>query len=255
VKEPHPHALPTLEELWQADEPEPLGTHEPGLLAGLPTVARRYFEHSIDPGAPLYRAVRLHMRGQIKFGSWRPFEAEQVVRWGRGLIWRAKAKMAPLVAIKGQDTYVDGVGAMRWKLLGIIPVLTADGPDTTRSAAARAAIDSFLLPPSLLAPGVEWAAEDDEYATVKVPVPGDEAQLRLRIDPRGSLGELSMQRWGNPEGGEFQAHSFGGYLGADRRFGALTLPTQIRCGWYFGSDRYADEGEFFRATIDAAEFR
>jgi hypothetical protein len=29
----------------------------------------------------------------------------------------------------------------------------------------------------------------------------------------------------------------------------------LRIGWYFGSDRFDTEGEFFRITIDDAMFR
>jgi hypothetical protein len=29
----------------------------------------------------------------------------------------------------------------------------------------------------------------------------------------------------------------------------------LRGGWYFGSDRFESEGEFFRSTIDSAIYR
>ncbi len=250
------HAISSLEQLWGADDDRPLGRFDPTMLAELPAAARRYFEHSVEPGAPLFRAVRLRMHGEIKLGAWRPFEAEQVIRWGRGLVWRAKAKMLPLVAIKGHDAFVDGVGEMRWKLLGVIPVMTAGGPDISRSAAGRAEIEHIFVPTSLLDPSVEWSAgEDDEHVELDVRVTGDTGHLRMRVDERGSLREISMQRWGKPEGGEYHEVAFGGYLDEDRRFGALTVPTRIRVGWYFDSDRFVEEGEFFRATIDAMEFR
>jgi len=60
---------------------------------------------------------------------------------------------------------------------------------------------------------------------------------------------------GNPEGGDYHPVAFGGYLDEDRKFGPLTIPTRMRVGWYFGSERFETEGEFFRATVEAAEFR
>ena len=57
--------------------------------------------------------------------------AEQVIDWRRGFIWQASVKMMGL-PIRGSDRLVDGYGAMRWKLLGLIPVMTAQGPDIAR---------------------------------------------------------------------------------------------------------------------------
>jgi len=49
--------------------------------------------------------------------------------------------------------------------------------------------------------------------------------------------------------------NFGGILEAEGTFEGCTIPTRIRAGWYFGTDRFETDGEFFRATIDQAAFR
>jgi hypothetical protein len=36
--------------------------------------------------------------------------------------------------------------------------------------------------------------------------------------------------------------------------GGVTMPSVIRAGWFWGTDRQ-EEGEFFRATITAATYR
>jgi len=41
----------------------------------------------------------------------------------------------------------------------------------------------------------------------------------------------------------------------ERSFGGYTLPTRLRAGWHFGTERFESEGEFFRVTIDDAVFR
>jgi len=38
-------------------------------------------------------------------------------------------------------------------------------------------------------------------------------------------------------------------------FGGYTIPTRVQICWYFGTDRFEPEGEFFRATIDDAIYR
>jgi hypothetical protein len=66
---------------------------------------------------------------------------------------------------------------------------------------------------------------------------------------------FEMPRWGNPEGGEFHSEDFGGIVEEERTFGGFTIPSKLRIGWYFGSDRFETEGEFFRCTVDEAEHR
>jgi hypothetical protein len=38
-------------------------------------------------------------------------------------------------------------------------------------------------------------------------------------------------------------------------FGEYTIPTRLRLGWFFGSDRFESEGEFFRCSINNAIYR
>ena len=58
------------------------------------------------------------------------------------MIWRATVRMHGL-PIRGSDSYLDGQGAMRWRLFGIVPMVNAAGPDITRSAAGRVNIESI----------------------------------------------------------------------------------------------------------------
>ncbi len=249
-----------LDELWTKDLASP-ERFDPARIANLPEPARRYLSHAIAPGALLATAVRLRMHGEIKLkNEWYPFEADQVIRWGRGFVWRARAKMKGLPII-GSDRWIDGEGAMRWKLLGLVPVLTADGPDISRAALGRVQIESVWLPTVLLARDVTWTAPDPTHVGVNLSLAEHAAHLDLSIAPDGGLRTACIARWGNPEaatvGGskEFHEHPFGCFVSEEKTFGGITIPTTMRVGWYFGSGRFEGEGEFFRVTVDHAEFR
>lgn len=244
----------TLDDLW-SNVPPSAGTFDPSALAHLPAAARRYLEHAIAPGTPLCTAVRLQMDGQIRLkDKWLPFAAEQVIRWDRGLIWQARVRMAPL-SIRGSDRFIDGRGAMRWKLLGLIPVMSADGPDISRSAAARLQAESMWIPSVLLGEGARWREDEAGKPRVTVAVPGHEAELSLEIDQDGRLLRTAMRRWGNPDGGAFGEADFGGLALEESSFGGYTIPTRLRVGWHFGTPRFEPEGEFWRATIRSATYR
>jgi len=240
------------DDLWR-EAPPATDRFDPAALAGLPAAAQRLLGHALAPGAPLSRAVRLEMSGTIRLGDWRPFEAEQVIVRGRGLIWAARLRMGGL-PIRGSDRLLDGEGAMRWALFGLIPFLRAGGPDITRSARGRLRAETIWLPSALADPAVAWT-ETHGRLTAQVPVDGEPGDLELATDAGGRLREVRLARWGNPGGGAFREAPFGGVMEAEGTFQGLTIPTCVRVGWWFGTERFEREGEFFRAELHRAEFR
>lgn len=242
-----------LDDLW-GFAPAGEGAFGPRLLSGLPEGARRYLEHAIAPGARLASAVRLRMHGEIRLRRWLPFRAEQVIRRDRGMLWSAAVRMAGM-SVRGFDRIIDGEGAMRWKLLGIIPLMAASGPDITRSAAGRLAAEYVWLPSALCGEGVSWAATDPLCPVARFEVQGEKTELALSVDGEGRLRSVKTARWGNPGGGEFRHEDFGAVVEEEGSFGGYTIPTRLRVGWYFGTERFEPEGEFFRVTVDDATYR
>jgi hypothetical protein len=256
----------SLDALWDSTTPTDL-IFNSDKLAHLPASAKRYLEHAIAPGTKLASAVRLKMHGEIKLKKWIPFTAEQVICWEHGLIWSATAWMNGFLPIVGSDSpeerlrqrVIDGIGAMQWKILGLFPVMTASGADITRSSIGRLQAESLWLPSVFCGDGVSWASTEsselDSNLHSSFVVQGERAELDFTIDRSGHLKTTKLPRWGNPDGAEFRYVDFGGILEEEATFSGYTIPTRLRAGWYFGSNRFESEGEFFRATIDDAIYR
>lgn len=244
----------SLDDLWNADPPGAQLFHA-SQLTGLPEPVQRYLRHAIAEGAPLASAVRLKMHGEIRLNNrWHPFTAEQVNRWGRGIIWQGVATMNGL-PVRGADRMVDGAGSMRWKILGLIPVVNVANAEIARSAAGRLNIEAVWLPSILHSPEVAWTAESDRQICAIFQAHGEQAKLELEMDDQGRLLTCRMPRWGDLNSGRFRYEVFGGYAAEERTFGGYTIPSRLGVGWYFGSDRFAAEGEFFRATLDEVIYR
>lgn len=242
-----------LEYLWRAAPPA-RGRFDPAALVHLPAPVQRYLTHAIAPGAPMAHAVRLQMHGEIKLGGWHRFSAEEVIVWGRGLIWNSSIRWHGL-ALRGGDRFLDGAGGMRWALFGLIPLVRASNPDISKSAAGRVNIESLWLPPVLCDPGVRWEACGSDHIQASFVVHGEAAVISHELTAAGGLRSVSMPRWGNPAPGPFRYEKCGAWIDAERTFGAYTIPSRVRVGWFFGSERFENGGEFFRATLDAAELR
>ncbi len=244
----------TLTELWETS-PRASARFAPRDVDDLPESARRYLRHALAPGVGLSLAARLRMHGTIRLGeAWHRFEAEQVLRWDRGFVWRAGVHKG-VTPVTGSDRWLDGEGAMRWKLLGVVPVLKADGPDITRSAAGRLHIESMWVPGVFLGPGVRWVEGDASHARATIAAHSEASSLELRLDDEGSVLSATMPRWGNPEGAAFHYADFGAFVDDERTFDGVTVPTTLRVGWFFGTERFERDGEFLRVRVDHIEFR
>jgi hypothetical protein len=220
------------------------------MLAGLPAAAQRWLAHVIQPGRPLWRTAELSMRGQIKLGRWRPFTARQVLS-PDGYIWAATARVAGL-PVTGYDRLSSGSGEMRWRLLGLIPVLTAAGPDITRSARGRLAGEIALLPTAFQS--ATWTQGERPDTAIATWSSGDDTEAaELRVDSGGRLVEVTVNRWGNPGGAPFGRYRFGVRVDAERDFSGITIPSLFSAGWW-GTSRQ-DEGAFFRAKVTRVIFR
>jgi hypothetical protein len=81
-----------------------------------------------------------------------------------------------------------------------------------------------------------------------------EERAEFQVDADGRLLGVVMQRWGNPDGVPFGRYPFGVAVEAERTWSGVTIGSQLRAGWWWGTDRQ-DDGEFFRARITEARFR
>ncbi|PSN10186.1 hypothetical protein C7271_26395, partial [filamentous cyanobacterium CCP5] len=150
---------------------------------------------------------------------------------------------------------IDGIGAMQWKLLGLFPVMTGTGADITRSAVGRFHAELMLFPSAFCLGDVVWSSTEAPPLPASFIAQGEQAELDLTIDQTGQLKAAKLARWGNPDGAAHRYVDFGAIVEAEGTFCGYTIPTQLRVGWYFGTERFESEGEFFRATIDEAIYR
>ncbi|WP_257226515.1 DUF6920 family protein [Rhodococcus opacus] len=252
VPVPVPRAAHPAREQWKAlAAVHGTGQRFTSALAGnLPPVARRWITHAVAEGSPMARSVQLHMTGQIRLRRWRPFSATQILVPGTGFIWAATTKIGGL-PVHGYDRFSDNGGEMRWRLGGVIPMMSARGRDVTESAAGRLAGESISVPTSF--PLARWSdGRDPTETTATWTVGGYEETVHLEVADDGTLRRLHMQRWGNPAGHGFGRHRFTVTIDSERIVAGMTIPAQLRAGW---ATEDTPDGEFFRAEITDAVFR
>lgn len=149
-------------------------------LDGLDEPVRRHLSQAIAVGTPLVQCASVAMRGSIKIGRWLPFRARQFLCPHTGFIWSARVAGV----ITGSDRYLHSVGGMDWKLAGLAPLVHADGPDVSRSAAGRGGAEGVWLPTALLPRyGVTWTAQDERRISARYLVDNTPIDLHIQLGP------------------------------------------------------------------------
>jgi hypothetical protein len=249
-----PRAAQSVREDWRclaASGGEPL-RFSPTMMTALPEPTRRWLTHAIDPGTPLWAAVELSMRGEIRIGRWRPFTAHEILAPPAGYIWAAHSSLRG-IPVRGYDRLVAAAGEMRWRLAGLISVMSSCGTDITRSAAGRLAGEGVLLPTAFRqATWTEGSCADTAIATWQIG--GETERAHLRVAEDGRLIEVTVNRWGNPDGVPYGRYPFVVSVDEETTFAGVTIASVFRAGWRRGTSRQ-DTGEFFRARITDAAFK
>lgn len=231
---------------------------QPEMVRDLPEPARRYFLHAIKPGTPLAGSVEIEMEGKIGLVPGQEktaFTARQIISASRGFIWNANVGR-DILNVSGYDFYADKKGGMRWWLWGIIPLITADDPDTIRSAAGRAALETPIMLPSAMLPryGVRWEGIDKNTARARLSVDDEHLAIDITVTTEGKLSRVRMMRW-DPKGltGSSEYVPWvGDSFKQEKTFQGYTIPVRVRAVAKAGTDQ---ENAFFEAEFLKAAFQ
>lgn len=106
------------------------------------------------------------------------------------------------------------------------------------------------MPSVLSSSAVSWTGSDRSHTHARFTAHNETAEIDYVIDNKGRLQSINMPRWGNSEGSTFRYANFGGFVEREGTFGGYTIPTSVRAGWHFGTDKFESSGEFFRVVLD-----
>lgn len=141
-------------------------------LDHLPDPVARYIRRSGALGEPMISNFRARIHGRIRSGAnapWMPFAGEQVNTCtgvpSRLFLITASMKGLPVEVF---HSFVGASATMRAKVLSIVGVVDARGPEMNRSETVTILNDICLMAPAALVDDAfEWEALDDHTAAVR----------------------------------------------------------------------------------------
>ncbi|WP_169744604.1 DUF6544 family protein [Paenibacillus stellifer] len=172
------------------------GIASPGIvmaedLDGLPLPVRKWLEGAHIIGTEKITSVRLKQTGQMRTkegGPWMKVRAEQYFRADEpGFVWKADVQMAPLLHLSGLDSYQAGHGRMSIKLLSLLPVVDAKGPELDYSTMVRYLAEMPWFPAAAISPYIRWEPINDRSALAAISYKGISASGVFAFNDQGDL--------------------------------------------------------------------
>jgi hypothetical protein len=251
------HSLSTGDDSLSADESDEK-VFSAKMVKDLPPAAKRYLLHAILPGTLLAERVQMKMSGTIRqedAQGWFPFEAEEILAGGRGLVWKAKLRTGEDSWLDGAEYYHRGKGQITYFRHRFVPSVMESSFVVDRSMAGRVLIESIWLPPVFLPQRVaRWENMDKLRAKVTLSIDDLSSTILMTVEEDGRLREVVIPRYHQGEGRKIEKaewRPFGITVEEEKTFEGYRIPTKIRAGWWPGSTRYT---EVFRAEIKEATF-
>lgn len=141
-------------------------------------------------------------------------------------------EMYPLVSVVGRDRFAEGAGSIEMRLLGLVPVANASGPELDQGALLRYLNETMWFPAAALAPIIAWDEVDENSARATIELGGRSASAVFVFDREGrpvdmaaeryDLGRDRVERWSTP-------------LTAWGEFGGIRVPTAGSALWRYDS--------------------
>jgi hypothetical protein len=168
-------------------------------LLALPEPVQRWLRYAQVVGNERPITVRLKQDGLFRLAEekdWIPFQAEEYYTTDPpGFIWVATMKMSPLVSVTGRDRYLDGRGNMHIRLLSLVPIADASGPEIDQGTLLRYLNETMWFPGAALSPYITWEAIDADSARATMGYRGVRASATFFFDEQGKLTNMIAQRY------------------------------------------------------------
>lgn len=160
--------------------------------------------------------------------------------------WRARFRLAPVVAIRVRDCYDAGQGSLGVRALGI-PVQRQTGAAVSIGEAYRYLAELPWVPHAILAnPELAWDEREGRRIEVSTHVNGEGLAVVFEFDASGDIFRCSAAARPREIDGHVIPTPWGGELSDYRTLGGVRLPTRGEVYWDLPEGRFV----YWRGLID-----
>lgn len=224
-------------------------------LKPLPEAVQRYLRVTGTVGQPRVHHFTAAWRGRIRAtpdDPWMEFTAEQhnfIAEPARFFVMDARKSVLPVDVF---HAFSGGTASMRVRLLSLVPLVDASGPELDRAETVTIFNDLCLLAPAaLIDPAIRWQAIDARSARAEYTVGSNTISAVLVFSDAGELVDfVSDDRLAaSPDGTRFTRQRWSTPVRDYRRFGPRRVSTRGEGRWH------PPAGEFVYLEIELLDLQ
>jgi hypothetical protein len=222
-------------------------------LADLPTPLAAYLRRSGAVGQPRVTSFVATFHGRIRSGpgqAWMPFAGRQVNSFGlrpqRLFIMDAKRSGLPVTVL---HQYNDATATMRAKVLSLVPVVDAAGPEMNRGETVTVFNDLVAFAPGAIVDApIQWTAVDSSHVRGVLTVGDESVSAVLTFDTDHRLVDFVSQdrSRASSDGRSFTPLPWSTPLSDHREIRGHLVPMAGEARW----EAPAPEGSFTYVDLD-----
>ncbi len=240
-------------ELFKKSQDAPWVTITEAHLAGLPEPVQRYLRYAQVIGKKAVQTIRLKQRGFFRTREgqkWMPLAAEEYyTTQPPAFLWYGSIQPLPLVTVSARDMVSDGHGNLVVKLLSLITLADARGPEVDQGELLRYLSEIVWFPTAWLSDYIAWEAMDARSARVIIHHCGITASGVVRFNERDQLTEFIADRY-RPVGREYVPTPWRIPMGGYREIHGVQIPLKGEAIWTLPSGDFS----YFRGEITGIEY-
>ena len=222
-------------------------------IRGLPEPVQRSLRRSKVIGTNIPSAVTVRQSGRIRTSRasrWLNFTAHETYSVGKpGFLWKASLEIGPITAGRAMDSLEHGHGRIQVKLLGLINVVDASGPELDQGSLLRWLNETMWFPAVWSTDVISWEAVDKNSAVGSITAGALRVSGEFRFDDAGRLVDFYADRYRDVDGA-FEMTGWTTPLTGHATFDGVDLPSQGSGIWIL------DDGEFeyIQIRVDAVSY-
>ena len=164
--------------------------------------------------------------------------------------WRARLRFAPAASLRVVDSYVAGEGLLEVRLLGLLPVVRARGPDVSEGEAVRYLAELPWVPHAILANReLQWRELDEQTVEVGTVVGSTRVTVQLEFDADGDIVGTWCEARPRTEAKQAVPRPWAGSFGDYAVVGGIRVPTRGEVRWELPDGPFV----YWRGTITSLE--
>lgn len=204
------------------------------MLRNLPQPVQKYMTYSGVLGKPIPHTIRLKQVGKIRQdakSAWMKLEAVEYYSTNPpGFIWKAFLPTKRFPMTLGRDAYLDGRGSMLIKMLSLIPLVNATGPEIDQGSMMRYLNEMTWFPAAFLGNNITWKAIGETSAEVTLTHQGKSVSATMYFDEEGKPINFVARRY-RMVGGRYDLETWSTPFTGCGEFEGLRLPVRGKAAW------------------------